>query len=485
MLVAAVAIVLLTAAAASTAAIETVNTVADLFAKGPLVKSKDLTVAGADSPTTFLILGSDQRGPGAVDSTLPPHSDTILLVHLDPRSGLWSEMSIPRDFHVLWRWKGVSHDSKINFAFTVGGVDASLHVVKDLLRIPINYVVDINFYAFDKIVDKLGCVYVDVDHLYLNTPAEAQLDNYAAINVRPGYQPLCGEHALDYVRYRHDDNTFARDAREQGFLRDAKQQLGLSGLLGHASDIITALSKSITSNIRGGQTVLGLLETAINSVSGPVNQVQFPNYPQNVGGQDDQTASRSQIRAAVAQFEQPSVAAPVVHSIAATTHSSSHGGNGRTVHTAAPPSAPGLVATPPGVINDAAPLAPDVSFPVYVPSLTLDTASPDGIEPYSHWSVRDPQGHLHLGYRIDFSTGAVASYYGIEGMNWTDPPLFDHADTVDRYGRHYLYVNTGGKVQDVGWIVGNALYWVSNTIFASLSNRQMFALAESASAIGG
>ncbi|HEY1776693.1 MAG TPA: hypothetical protein VGG41_11095, partial [Solirubrobacteraceae bacterium] len=62
---------------------------------------------------------------------------------------------------------------------------------------------------------------------------------------------------------------------------------------------------------------------------------------------------------------------------------------------------------------------------------------------------------------------------------------FANADKVDRYGRTYLYVNTGGKVQDVGWIVGNALYWVSNTIFQSLSNEQMFALAESASSVGG
>jgi len=481
MLGAALAIVLLTVVAASTAAIETVSTVADLLAKGGLVKSKDLTAAGADSPTTFLILGSDQRGKGAVDASNPPHSDTILLLHLDPRSGLWSEMSIPRDFYVQWRWKGNSYASKINYAFTVGGVDASLHVVKDLLGISINYVVDINFLTFDEIVDKLGCVYVDVDHRYYNPPGTG----YAAIDVRPGYQQLCGEHALDYVRYRHDDNTFARDAREQGFLRDAREQLGLSGLLGHASDIINALSKSITSNIRGGPEVAGLLETVINSINGPVQQVEFPNVPTIVAGQDDQTASRSQISAAVKQFLQPAVAAPVVHSIAAVTHSGSHGGSGGTVHTAAPPSAPGLVATPPSVISEAALLGPDVDFPVYVPSLTLSTAFVDPFEPYSHYAVRDQQGHLHLGYRIDFSTGDVGAYYGIEGMNWTDPPLFARADKVERYGRQYLYVNTGRNVADVGWIVGNALYWVSNTIFASLSNSQMFALAESASAIAG
>jgi hypothetical protein len=74
----------------------------------------------------------------------------------------------------------------------------------------------------------------------------------------------------------------------------------------------------------------------------------------------------------------------------------------------------------------------------------------------------------------------VGTYYGIEGMNWTDPPLFAHADTVERYGRRYLYVDTGSHVQDVGWIVGNVLYWVSNTIFGSLTAEQMFAIAESA-----
>jgi len=494
MLGAAVAIVLLTVVAVSTAAIETVGSVADLLAKGGLVKSTDLTVAAPDSPTTFLILGSDQRAKTAVDASNPPHSDTILLLHLDPGTHLWSEMSIPRDFYVQWKWKGSSYASKINFAFTKGGVDASLHVVKQLLQIPINYVVDINFYTFDEIVDKLGCVYVDVDHEYLNTPAESQLDDYAAINVRPGYQQLCGQHALDYVRYRHDDNTFARDAREQGFLRDAKEQLGLSGLLGHASDIINTLSKSITSNIRGSQTVAGLLETVVDSVAGPVQQVQFPDFPIDEAGQDDQTASPSQIRDAVGQFEEGAVAAPVIHSIAATTHSGTHGSgsssggggsSGDTAHGASPPSAPGLVATQADVINQAALLGPDVDFPVYVPSLTLNTASPDNFEPYSHYSVRDPQGHIHYGYRIDWATGNVGSYYGIEGIDWTDPPLFANADKVERYGRQYLYVNTGGKVQDVGWIVGNALYWISNTIFDDLTNAQMFALAESASNISG
>ena len=480
MIGASVLIVALTCVALSTAAIETVGTVADIIGKGVFVKSSDLRPASAGSPTTFLILGSDQRDKGAIDYTNFGRSDTILLMHLDPSSGLWSEMSIPRDFYVHWKWQGVTHDSKINEAFSIGGVKASLHVVTDLLHVPINYVVDIDFTAFDKIVDKLGCVYVDVDHLYYNPPGTG----YASINVRPGYQRLCGQHALDYVRYRHYDSTFARDAREQGFLRDAKEQLGLSGLLGHASDIVNALAGEITSNLpRGSAGLTGLLETVVESVSGPVNQIQFPNNPLVLpDGEEDQTATPREIRTVVAKFLQPSVAPPQVAGIVAAArratrhHHQAHGSAGSSFV----PSAPRLVATNPSIATQAQALSPNVNFPIVVPSLSLDTATPDGFEAFSHYAVRDPQGHNHFGYRIDFSTGNAASYYGIEGMNWTNPPLFAHADHLRVNGVNYLYVNTGGKVQDVGWIAHGALYWISNTIFQDLTNDQMFALAESA-----
>ncbi|HLW96024.1 MAG TPA: LCP family protein [Solirubrobacteraceae bacterium] len=481
MIGASVLIVALTCVALSTAAIETVGTVADLIGKGVFVKSSELRPVGADSPTTFLILGSDQRDKGAIDYINFGHSDTILLIHLDPSTGLWSEMSIPRDFYVHWKWQGNTYSSKINYAFSVGGVKASLHVVTGLLHIPINYVVDIDFTAFDKIVDKLGCVYVDVDHLYYNPPGTG----YASINVRPGYQRLCGQHALDYVRYRHDDSTFARDAREQGFLRDAKQQLGLSGLLGHASDIVNALASDITSNLpRSSAALAGLLLTVVDSVSGPVNQIQFPNNPLVLpDGEEDQTATPREIQTVVAKFEQPSVAPPQVAGIVAAArraarHRHAHGASGSSFV----PTAPHLIATDSNVATQAQTLSPNVSFPILVPSLSLNTATlaQSSYEPFSHYEIRDPQGHAHFGYRIFFSTGNVASYYGIEGMNWTNPPLFDHADHLRVNGVNYLYVNTGGKVQDVGWIAHGALYWISNTIFQDLSNAQMFAIAESA-----
>jgi LCP family protein required for cell wall assembly len=478
-------IALLTAIVVSTAVFEGVNSIADELGKGRLITSADLTPTTGDSPTTFLILGSDRRDKGAVDASNPAHSDTILLVHLDPRSGQWSEMSVPRDLYVQFSYHGSTYASKINFAYTLGGDDLSLHVIKALLGIPINYVIDLNFTSFDTVVDALGCVYVDVDHQYLNTPAQSALDDYAAIDVRPGYQRLCGEHALDYVRYRHDDNTFLRDAREQAFLRDAKAQLGVSGLLDHAGSIIDNLAQSISSNIRGGATIAGLLETVLNSVNGPVRQVPFPDVPLDVDGQADQTATPAQIRTVVSQFLNPSVSVPDVAALAAprsrgTTQRAAASGAAGAGAAGSAPTVAGLTATPSSVTASAAALSVGVPFPLYLPTLMLLTASPDPFEPYSTYTLKDPQGVLHHGYRIDFATGLVGSYYGIEGMDWANPPLFAHADMAERDGRRYLYVGTGTHVQDVGWIAAGVLYWVSNTLLDDLTNAQMFALAESA-----
>ena len=43
---------------------------------------------------------------------------------------------------------------------------------------------------------------------------------------------------------------------------------------------------------------------------------------------------------------------------------------------------------------------------------------------------------------------------------------------------------TAATSHDIGWRVGNALYWVSNTLLEDLTNPQMLAIAESARPVG-
>src|SRR5439155_112142 len=82
------------------------------------------------------------------------------------------------------------------------------------------------FREVDRVVNAIGCVYADVDRRYYNNSA-----SFAYINLPPGYQRMCGRQALQYVRYRHEDTDLVRSARQQDFMRQAKQQIGVGGLI--------------------------------------------------------------------------------------------------------------------------------------------------------------------------------------------------------------------------------------------------------------
>jgi len=68
-------------------------------------------------------------------------------------------------------------------------------------------------------------------------------------------------------------------------------------------------------------------------------------------------------------------------------------------------------------------------------------------------------------------------------MDWTHPPLFENAKTDVIGGRTYMFVTNGGHWQDIGWIQGKDLYWVSNTLFDNISNPAMLQIAESATPV--
>ena len=100
----------------------------------------------------------------------------------------------------------------------------TLDTVKHFTSLPINYLITVNFHGFKEIVDKIGGIWLDVDRRYYHVNNGTAAENYANINLQPGYQLLTGEQALDFVRYRHTDDDYHRIARQQQFVRALKQQ---------------------------------------------------------------------------------------------------------------------------------------------------------------------------------------------------------------------------------------------------------------------
>ena len=129
-------------------------------------------------------------------------------------------MSIPRDLKVEIPGYGTG---KFNEAYAYGGPKLTLQTVKQLTGLPINHVVNVDFLGFVRAVYAIGCVYVDVDRRYFHSNAGLPAsEQYAEINVQPGYQLLCGKKALQYVRYRHTDTDLVRSARQQDFISAAR-----------------------------------------------------------------------------------------------------------------------------------------------------------------------------------------------------------------------------------------------------------------------
>jgi len=495
-LIGATVIAVCTTVAISVAVINVVSTIADDFGlAGAPLDSKNLTAAKGFAPQTILVIGDNHIGPTTTYATGAAqtvngyhylHADTFMLVRMDPAKNQTSILSIPRDLVVTFHYRGQPYTDKFNSTYSLGGDDLVERVAEATLPgITINHVIDFNFASFLQLIDAIGCVYVDVDHRYLN-PGDA---SYLPINIEPGYQRLCGNQALSYVRYRHTDSDFVRVARQQDFIRQAKEQLGAWGFITRYGSLAKAFGKAVWTDIRSAHDVAQLLDLAFFSLSKPVRQVPFEynnsafQINTSQGPAEAVTSTPQLIRQSVDNFlyRTPAPALPGATTTTSTTSTShtTHAAHHSHHHAATvSPAAHDLYAVPADVAPQALGMSVNVDFPIYLPTLQTGPAS---VSDFHSYRIGDEQHHLHYGYRVDWSDGSEGEYYGIEGMNWTDPPLFANPNATEKIGtRDYMFVTDGGHIRYIGWRQGPALYWVSNTLNEDLTNAQMLAIARSA-----
>ena len=255
-----------------------------------------------------LIIGYDHRA-GEANGT-PSRSDTVMLLRADPATKTISMMSFPRDLQVNVHCPGQPvFVGKINSAYANCGSKGTLQTVRDLIGLPINYLITVNFRGFKQIVNRLGGVWIDVDRRYFNNNAGVSPTfGYATINLQPGYQRLTGGAALDYVRYRHTDSDLFRVARQQQFVKAMKYQLAHNFSLISVPKIVGALTKNVEVGVGGGgdlsgKTVLSYALFAYRLPSGHFFQSQI----QGLTGYSDLSTNPANIQSAVQEFLTPDV----------------------------------------------------------------------------------------------------------------------------------------------------------------------------------
>jgi LCP family protein required for cell wall assembly len=489
-----VLIVLLSGAATATLALNKITGIAEeVFPKLNEINAPKgvVTPEYNGGPQTFLILGSDRRvgSKDSADRTNPPHSDTMLLVRFDPEHGQTSVMSIPRDLMVNIETKnGETYPKeKINAAYTIGnklgGTKGGMVLAAETIErevfpgLKLNGIVDVSFQGFIRVVDTLGCAYVNVDRHYYNQNVGSTETDYTSINLQPGYQKLCYENALDYVRYRHTDSDFVRVARQQDFLRNLREQISPGNELGQIDNVAKAVGHAISSTFHSSASeLIELAKLIAFSQTKPLRQVKFRtanvNFEFNRGSYVTTTPG---LAAATLNDFLHGHATPIVSAPPAPARPSSHGHH----HSSSGPSPRALNLYPTHASNDSelvkAALA--VPFPVLFPGLETGQAQQQTVRAYT---LDDQQGHPHHAYVVVWEQNALGGYYDFEGTDWLNPPLFAHARTQKVGGRNYRLVDDGSHIHVIGWRSGRVLYWLTNTLLEELSNAQMLAIAGSA-----
>jgi polyisoprenyl-teichoic acid--peptidoglycan teichoic acid transferase len=500
-LLAGILIAALSGVATATVALNTVTSIADeVFPTlSHITAPKGLvTPEYSGGPQTFLILGSDRRegSKDAYDRSDPPHSDTILLVRFDPEQGQTSVMSIPRDLmvNITTRSGQVDANQKINAAYTIGsqigGADgASLLAAETIKRevfpgLRLNGIVDVNFRGFIKVVDTLGCAYVNVDHRYHNTNVGTTETDYTSINLQPGYQKLCYENALDYVRYRHTDSDFVRVARQQDFLRDLREQINPADELGQIETVAKAVGHAITSTFPASASeLIELTKLIAFSQTKPLRQVRFRAANENyqLGNGSYVTSTPELERATLDDFlngtERVNLPSAPARGHTSTHSSHAHSHSHSRSHPSSAPRGLNLVPTSTAGDDEAVKAALGVPFPVLYPALQTGQSEQQQVRAYA---LKDQQGKLHHAFVMVWQQNVIGGYYDFEGTDWLNPPLFAHARTEVLGGRTYRLVDDGAHIHVVGWRSGDVLYWLNNTLLEELSNSQMLAIAKSA-----
>ncbi|WP_069650642.1 LCP family protein [Caloranaerobacter ferrireducens] len=152
-----------------------------------------------------------------------PRTDTIIFASFDPVTKKVDLISIPRDTYFYRLGYEEADKRKINAVYGDAGVKGTMKAVEAVLGgVPIHHYVKVTYSGVEKIVDSLGGVEVDVpfDMVYDDPTAKPPLH----INLKKGRQILNGEKAVQFLRFRqNNDKTVGYPDGDLGRIR-AQQQ---------------------------------------------------------------------------------------------------------------------------------------------------------------------------------------------------------------------------------------------------------------------
>ena len=232
---------------------------AAVFSEGdPILATSSLRLPRLTRPVNILVLGgkvltsdvdassvdgAEDLGYHALVNSFEGLSDTMLLLRFNPRTGQLVVMSVPRDTRALVN--GVL--TKINEANLEGGPALTAESISDLLGgVAIDRYVRINVQGVEKLIDALGGVTV-------NVPKDMKYQDdsqHLYINLKAGEQTLDGDQALQFLRFRYDDNgDIGRVQRQQTMMRAVIEQTLNPSTIARLPKILSVIQSHVDTNL--------------------------------------------------------------------------------------------------------------------------------------------------------------------------------------------------------------------------------------------
>lgn len=203
---------------------------------------RDKAVKPINDNVSILFIGiddSEERGQGDGNS----RTDALMLATLNNTSKTVKLVSIPRDSLVYI--PEVGYEDKINHAHAYGGTRSSIETVEELLEVPVDYYVKMNFNAFIDVVNALGGIEAEVPYTILEKDAN---DNNK-IQLSAGLQHLSGEEALALARTRMRDNDIERGKRQQMILQSIMKEAASASSFTKYGDVIDAVGDNMKTDM--------------------------------------------------------------------------------------------------------------------------------------------------------------------------------------------------------------------------------------------
>ena len=172
------------------------------------IKSKIQKVEKKDGITNILLAGVDGNNLEKGN-----RSDSMMILTIDEKNNDIRITSLARDTYVNIPGYG---EQKLTHAYSYGGPALLLQTIDKNFGIKIDKYAAVSFSSFEKIIDAIGGVEIDV------LPKE--VSHIPGID-GPGKQNLNGKEALAYSRIRYADDAYHRDNRQRAVLQAAYNKL--------------------------------------------------------------------------------------------------------------------------------------------------------------------------------------------------------------------------------------------------------------------